>query len=203
MFAFRITNIQGQKGLLGKLNEKLEQANASSGNAPKGTVNEKEVKKDLELTLLDSKPINKDSRNISGIYFSKTPIRVRQAGSGKFNFAKKFLVNYEEGEKQEIEFATRYYFENRKDILHFIYAPAPGTPDYFPVTTSKKTGHLHLGGLSDKKYGGSASNNYAAPSTYLSFSGPDGNYRTDESMSFNFSHLLEFEEGVIFVGRTD
>lgn len=194
------TTFQAQKGLLGKLADKIDQSSSGSTGA---TVNEKEVKKDIESTTLDSKPINKDSRNLSGIYFAKYPIRIGQAGTGKFNYAKKFLVNYEEGEKQEIEFISRYYFENRKDIPPLVYAPAPGTPDYFPVTTSKKMGHLHIDGISDKKYGGNSMSNYATQANYLNFFSTDGNYVSQTAMTFNYEGLLELEEGILVIARLD
>ena len=76
-FMMTATQVQAQ-GLLGKIANKLEQA--SSGNSG-NSINEREVKKDVESTVLDSKPINKDSRNLSGIYFAKYPIRVGQGGT--------------------------------------------------------------------------------------------------------------------------
>ncbi|WP_326981561.1 hypothetical protein VUJ46_15100 [Chryseobacterium sp. MYb264] len=201
LVAFITTAVQVQaQGLLGRLANKLEQA--SSGNGESGS-NEKEVKKDVESTVLDGKPIHKDSRNLSGIYFAKYPIRIGQGGTGKYSYAKKFLVNYEEGEKQEIEFISRYYFENRKDIPPLVYAPAPGTPDYFPVTTSKKMGHLYLDGISNKKYGGNATSNYASLTRYIDFFAPDGNYSRQETMAFNYEGLLELEEGILVIGRLD
>ena len=113
------------------------------------------------------------------------------------------MVNYEEGEKQEIEFISGYYYEGQKNIPPLVYAPAPGTPDYFPVTTSKKLGHLHLDGISDKKYGGRATSNYASPSRYMDFFAADGNYAKQESMNFNFEGLLELEEGILVISRLD
>lgn len=203
LVAFMATSTQAQKGLLGKLTEKLEQASTGNSGSSGSGINEKEVKKDVESTVLDSKPINKDSRNLSGIYFAKYPIRIGQFASGKYNYAKKFLVNYEEGEKQEIEFVSRYYYENRKDIPPLVFAPAPGTPDYFPVTTSKKLGHLHLDGISDTKYGGSSTTNYANQSRFMDFFATNGNYVKQEGMFFNYEGLLELEEGILVIARLD
>lgn len=190
---------QAQKGFLGKLSEKLEQATASSGNATAQGVNEKELKTDVASTTLDGKPINKDSRNLSGIYYSNNPVRIGIIGSSKYNFAQKFLINYFEGDNvNDIEITTRYTFENRKDILPLVYRPALGNPDYFPVTTSKKMGKLLIDGVTDKKYQQSGSSVYTMYNNLLNFSNAEGNYlRQPTQWFFNNNDILEIEPGIL------
>lgn len=206
VFLFCISNGYAQKkGAFAKLKEKATELGKELEDNTNGASkpNEKELKKDIESKTLDSKPVLKDSRNLSGIYYSKYPVRLGTASSNKFNYAQKFLVNYEEGDKNEIEFVTRYFYENRKDINPLVYAPKAGTPDYFPVTTSKKMGQLHIDGIGKTKYDAHATTTHAMQVNYLSFGKTDGNYITQSGWSFNNEDLLELEEGIIVTAQLE
>lgn len=190
-----------KKGLLNKLNDKLEQVNSelNTSSGAGAEASDKELKKDMESTILDSKPILKDNRNISGIYFSKYPLRVGSIHGAKFNFAKKFLINYDDASGvNQIEITTRYFYENRKDIAPLVYGPVPGTPDYFPVTNSIKLGHLYIDGLTDKRNGVNGYMNYSMNINKIIFP-LNGTPTVENKWELPGSDILELEPGILVI----
>lgn len=201
--AFASHDSWAQKGLMNKLKEaasELEQA--SSGNSF-DKPNDKEVKKDIEATDLDKLPTLSDSRNISGIYYAHTPIRVGMMGSGTYKWAKKFHINYEEGDKQFIVITSRYSLLKGSDLPPLVYGPRPGTPDYFPVTTSKKMGNLLLDGITDKRDGSDGRLFYAVNSNIISFANPPEKYIKQNLWAITTDYIFELEPGILVTANMD
>lgn len=186
-----------KKGLLGKISDKLEEVSAAAAAGPGATPNEKELQKDIDATDLDNITVPKDSRNIGGVYYSHIPVRIGHMTGGKYNWAKKFLVTYEEGDNHFMEFKTRYSLNPKNEISPLVFGPRPGTPDYFPITTSKKLGNLLIDGMTDKKYGGAANHYYGVPSHFISFAKPEGQYITQSLIMFNFPYIFDLEPGIL------
>lgn len=67
-------------------------------------------------TFLDTKPILKDSRGISGIYYSTFPIKLNYSNK----YAKKFLINYDESGKRPILYINTQYAYETTDVSKFI-----------------------------------------------------------------------------------
>jgi hypothetical protein len=175
-----------KKGLLGRLGDKLEQAAAEGANANL----EKELKKDIEATVLEGKPIHKDSRGISGIYYSHLPIRIGINGTNNYNYARKFLFKYVEGDNaNQIQITTRYNYTTKADLSALIYTPKAGTPDYFPITTSIKLGKFLIDGAQN-------THAYAAESNLVVFP-KEGEPKINQTVwTFNIVDILELEPGI-------
>lgn len=106
------------QGLLGKLKDKVEQtsSSSSSGGASKGQ--EKAALEDSADLFLDSKTFAKDSKGISGIYYSRTVVTGMNDDMTGNKFIKKFLVTYDDAEAL-LTLNTRYSYET-KDRTKFI-----------------------------------------------------------------------------------
>lgn len=183
-----------KKGFMSKLKDKVnevsEQAKQQEAVAHLAPLpNEKELKKDIESQELESKTINKDSRGLSGIYYSKDPLRVGFKGLKKFNFAQKFLINYIENADQKniIEVSTRYNYDKSIELKPLAYTVASNSPKGFPVEAGLKNGHLYLDAIKDRSQGAEG---------YYHFLG-----RTSYNYRFNKSRAPEGETSWIFMGH--
>jgi len=67
-------------------------------------------------TFLDTKPILKDSRGMSGIYYSTFPIKLNYSNK----YAKKFLINYDESGKNPVLYINTQYAYETTDASKFI-----------------------------------------------------------------------------------
>lgn len=183
------------QGLLGKLGEKL-----GGGGKGKEVSMEKDLEKDSLSTVLESKTPKSDSRNMSGVYYAKYPIRVGK--DNKFSYSKKVLIELYES-SGDIGISTRRTYEGDKDVQHLYYSPKPGTPDYFPITNSKKLGHYLIDGIKPNIYSQLGSDYYAMETNILDFNKPADSEVVSSGWSFNHPYILELEEGVIVIAQLD
>lgn len=187
-----------KKGLLNKINEKIESAGGGEGNsAGSGTANEKDIKKDLESKTLENLHQYTDSRNISGIYFVQKPVKIGKPGT-KQKYAQKFKVNYLEGSVNEISIASRYSHEGGSNIEVMAYAPKPGTPDYFPITNSKKMGHLYIDAL---KNVGEIGNVYGFETNVLTFPESGDAVTMVTKNQVPGGEIIQLEDGILVIGN--
>ena len=153
---------------------------------------------DSASTFLDSKEINKDSRGLSGIYYSKIPVKTSMFTGGKKNHNKKFLVNYYEDPKfyNKIEINTQYAYETTDKNNWVPRATYTAGGDATSVEASLKAGFAYL------KAAATENNNYEflthATTTDLQgnlISAPD--YYADLS---RHDEILEIEPGILLLG---
>ena len=191
-----------KKGFLNKINDKLESigtAAAASGS----NSNAKEIAKDMEDAMLESKPVNKDSRNISGIYYSNSPIKLGHKGLYKFNYSRKFLINYNET-PGNIEIISRHHYDASKELPKWIYEPAANSPKGYPIEASTKLGHLYIDNIPAK---------YEAAKTYIEVEEIGYHYfifnkglegaEVKPQHTFPGDNIFELEPGILFVGNLE
>lgn len=183
-------SVQAQ-GFLGKL---------GGGGKEKAGAMEKDLIKDSTSNVLESKTPKSDSRNMGGVYYAKFPIRVGK--DNKYTYSKKVLIELNES-SGDITLATRRTFEGEKDVQHLLYSPKPGTPDYFPITNSKKLGHYLIDGIKHNSYGQLGSEYYAMETNVLDFNQSTGSEAVSSGWNFNYPYILELEPGIIVIAQLD
>jgi hypothetical protein len=99
------------------------------------------AKKDSASTFLDSKEILKDSRGMSGIYYSTFPIKVEFSLANETSpnpYVKKFLINYDEKAKSPlITINTQYAYETT-DRAKFVKCATFWLDSYWKNVLDKK-----------------------------------------------------------------
>lgn len=190
--------------LLKAVKDKITSGKSKEGDSAKGDTSkggsamEKDLIKDSTSKVLESRPIRTDSRSLSGIYYSKFPMRVNK-GSG-FGYVKKFLVELNEGNTMLLRFQTRLSVELNLDPLSF--TNRPNTPDYFPITTSKKLGHYLIDDVVNM-YGKPASDNHTQEINKLDFSKPAGEEVVFSGWGLDYRYVLELEPGILIIANLD
>jgi len=194
------TSMAQKKGLLNKLNDKIENAGGDGGGKGSGGSSsmDKDLKKDLESTTLDKLHPYSDSRNVSGIYYIQKPVRIGNPSGNKFKYAQKFKVNYLEGSANEITFVTRYSHEGNNHFEPIVYYPKPGTPDYFPVTNSKKMGHLYIDAIKNPKESGEL---YGFETNVLTFPESGDAVTMITKNQVPGEEIIQLEEGILVIGN--
>jgi len=184
-------------GFLNKVQNAIDDVGASlDPNNP----NPSDLKKDMESKVLESQQVNKDSRNLSGIYYSTEPCRIGLPGTGKYKFAQKFLINYKEGDNvNDVIITSRHYYDKNNDVLPLTHTPRRGTPDYFPITTSVKLGKFLIDGRAESADG------HQFMGTFINFADKNGNYISQPSTWVGglFGDLLELEPGILVSTNLD
>lgn len=178
----------------GESSKEEAKGETSKGGSPM----EKELLKDSTSKVLDSRPIRHDNRSTGGIYYSKFPMRVNK-GNG-YGYAKKFLVDLDEGNTILLRFQTRLSVELNLDPLSF--TNRPDTPDYFPITTSKKLGHYLIDEVVNM-YGKPASDNHAQEINKLDFSKPAGQEVVFSGWGLDYRYVFELEPGILIIANLD
>lgn len=183
------------QGFLDKVAAKLD---GSGGGKSKGNTQEKDLEKEVNNKTLEGQYIQRDSRNLSGVYYTNSVIRVGK--DNRYNYAKKVLINlFEAGNTVEITISTRFHHEGRTDLEKLVYTTKPGTPDYFPITNSKKLGHYLLDGIK----GDANSISLAFETNALDFSKAAGSEVTETSWTFRHPEVLELEPGIVVIANLD
>lgn len=181
----------------GFLEKKLAALEASANTTSYSKADLEEAAKDSTNTLLDGKEVMKDSRALSGIYYSKTPIYAMTEGD-KPKVLKKFLVNYTETAdfNNKIMLSNQYSYETTNYAKYVMPATFVSTtsPPSNGIVTSNKVGCLFLG-----------NSNYEAIK-YKFISGNykkdiQGNYIADGTLKSNWNNsFLEIEPGILLIG---
>jgi hypothetical protein len=145
-------------------------------------------------TFLDSREIKKDSRGLSGIYYSSIPVKVFKDLDGVI-WAKKFLINYEEGSnRHDIWINTRLAFETT-DRTKF---------------AERANFYLDEGGLGKLEKSGVVftfnrdnGNNRYQYNTHNDTKDLQGNtiFGEDYLNHWGSAEIIEVEPGIIFIGR--
>lgn len=200
LFGSMSASFAQKKGILGKINEKIESINTAAAESAKNT-DTKEIAKDMEDPLLDSKPVNKDSKGISGIYFSHVPIKIGHKGLYEFNYSRKFLLNYTENPDQHntLEIISRHHFDKSKELPRYILRPAANSPKGFPIEAAAKLGHFYLNSI-DKKESAAAGTYFNYPGKTLSsiiFAGGLDGKDGDAFPIFTGDEIVELEPGIL------
>jgi hypothetical protein len=194
--AFFISSASAQGFLEKKLAKLAEAANTSTYSKS----DYEAAAKDSASAFLDGKEILKDSRSLSGIYYSTTPIYAMTEGD-KPKTLKKFLVNYTETPdyNNKIDIYNQYSYETTNNAKYckpasFVATISPPSKD---IMSSNAVGSLFLG-----------TSNYDA-SKYTFFTGSykkdlQGNYIPDGTMKakWNNGGIIEIEPGIILIGST-
>jgi hypothetical protein len=145
-------------------------------------------------TFLDSREIKKDSRGLSGIYYSSIPVKVFKDLDGVI-WAKKFLINYEEGSnRHDIWINTRLAFETT-DRTKF---------------AERANFYLDEGGLGKLEksgvvftFNGDNGNNRYQYNTHNDTKDLQGNtiFGEDYLNHWGSAEIIEVEPGIIFIGE--
>ncbi len=180
------------------LEKKLAKLQAAATSRGYAKSDYEEAAKDSASNFLDGKEILKDSRNLSGIYYSKTPIYAATEGD-KAKVLKKFLVNYKETPSSDnrIDIYNQYSYETDNNAKYVVPATfVSGTlPPSDGIMTSNAVGSLFLG----------SSNYEARKYVYLS-----NGYKKDlqnnvipdgESSASWHNSFVEIESGIILIGN--
>ena len=153
---------------------------------------------DSANTFLNSKEINKDSRGLSGIYYSKIPVKTSMFLGGKKNYTKKFLVNYFEDPKMynKIEINTQFSYETTDKNNWVRRASYTAGGDVVSVDASLKAGHAYLKAAATEN----GDYEFLTHSTTTDLQGnlvqgPD--YYVDLS---RHDEILEIEPGILLLG---
>ncbi len=192
------TNAQNFGGKFGeKMNAKIQ---GTDGPNKKQL---EEAAKDSASTFLESKEVLKDSRGLSGIYYSTTAITAQTMGDNPMTNQpfekqiKKFLVNYDET-KYSITLNTQYSYEtsNNTKWVKGAWWSSTTTPPKIGVDISTKAGGLYL---SSKDYD---NRKYQYFKGYSINKDLQGNYIKGEAYNSNFNNadILEIEPGIILIG---
>ncbi len=185
----------------GKFGEKM---NAKiQGTAGPNKKQLEEAASDSSSTFLNGKEVLKDSRGLSGIYYSNTAIAAGTMGNNPMTnqpyekMIKKFLVNYDET-KYTIKLNTQYSYETGNDTKWVKAAMWSSTtnPPKLGVDISTKAGGLFL---SNKDYD---NRKYTFFKGYLVTKDLQGNYIKGDALNsdFNSADILEIEPGIILIG---
>jgi hypothetical protein len=177
---------------------KLKQENAKK----ESTKEEKKEATPLDIArqdsanpFLDTKEIVKDSKGISGIYYSNKVIKTNFAGVGGYTFAKKFLVNYIEKEKgAEIQIKTQHSYEATD--LNKLVRTAIFYLDDYDLTMSKKSNIICS--FSQDSY--NSSYNYTCYHKQTDLQGNEIEPKPYDDHWKN-AYFFEVEPGIIFIGE--
>ena len=192
------TNAQTIGGKFGeKMNAKIQ------GTAGPNKKQLEEAVSDSSSTFLNSKEVLKDSRGLSGIYYSKTAISAGTMGDNPMTnkpyekMIKKFLVNYDE-KTFSVSLNTQYAYEtsnNTKWVKAAVWASG-STPPKLTVDIGIKAGGLYLGA---KNYD---NRKYEYAKGYHAKKDLQGNYIQGDALNsdFNSADFLEIEPGIIIIG---
>jgi hypothetical protein len=195
LIALAINTSQAQ-GILGKLKD-------ATKSKEKEKPAKEEVKKELtpsEMATLDSAntflnnlEVNKDSRGVSGIYYSLKPVQVYHDYT-PVGWVKKFLINYEEGQQHNLYIATQYY----KNANASMSVPRAKFMLYeWEMKIEKAAGLIYTSNRNDND--GTSLYKY-----YTRRSDKDemGNLLVGEEYLTNWSKtIVEVEPGIFFIGE--
>lgn len=120
--------------------------------------------------------------------------------NGSYGYAKKFLVDLDEGNTILLRFQTLLSVEQNLDPLSF--TNRPNTPDYFPITTSKKLGHYLIVEVVNM-YGKPASESHAMEINVLDFSKPADQEVVSTGWGLDFRYVFELEPGILIIANLD
>lgn len=180
------------------LDKKLAKLQEGMNSATYSKSDYEAAAKDSASPFLDGKEIPKDSRNIGGIYYSKTPIYAMTEGD-KGKVLKKFLVTYTETESynNKIMIYNQYSYETTNEAKYVIPATFVSTsnPPSVDIMNSNVAGALYLASSSydSRKY------------TYNSTDYKkdiQGNYIANGKTMGNWNNggMIEIEPGIIILG---
>lgn len=186
---FALSGSMLAQGKLGDLYAKAA-SKANSEAFSKGDLSK--AKADMESTFLESKNTFKDSRNLSGIYYSNVPIRVFTK-TDKKKVAQKFLVEYVEKDNfhNRITVYTQHSFETSESKL---VNPADFTSGTSPASVGVKTA-IAAGGVRLDDGGGRFE--YISNKTKTDAQGnqvADGTYFASWG-----ENIIEIEPGILLV----
>lgn len=186
----------------GKMGEKLNAKLQGTDGPSKKEL--EEAANDSSNTFLDSKEVLKDSRGLSGIYYSTTPISAGTMGNNPMTNKpnvkqiKKFLVNYDET-NYVITLNTQYSYETSNETK-WVKAATWGSgssPQKINVDISTMAGGLWL---NNKDYD---NRKFAYFMGYQVSKDLQGNYIKGDAINSNFNDadILEIEPGIILIGK--
>ncbi len=158
------------------------------------------AKLDSASTFLNSKEILKDSRGLSGIYYSRLPLQLSPLdGDSKF-YAKKFLVNYIEkpDTNNTIELRSQYAYEttNREKFVPKALFYSGSDPASENVSIAIRAGYVWLNDTE------SSSDKYQYY-THTSETDLQGELHMGEDELTYFTYqdeILEVEPGILLIG---
>jgi len=148
---------------------------------------------DSASTFLDSKEIIKDSRGVSGIYYSKIPVHIYK-GSGQ-TWVKKFLINYVKTDKLHDIFINTQYAYETTDVSKFAKKARFWMTDY-EINIEK------LGGFIATWEDDNVENNKYKFYTHMEEKDLQGNsiFGKDYLTSWTGA-IIEAEPGIFFIGE--
>ena len=155
---------------------------------------------DSASTFLNSKEVLKDSRGLSGIYYSRIPVLLSPLdGDAKFN-AKKFLVNYVErpDTSNTIEIRSQYAYEtsNREKFVPKAVFYSGSVPASVNVAVGLRAGHVWMNDIesSSDKY------QYYTHTSEMDLQGDL--YMGEDKLTYltHQDEILEVEPGILLIG---
>ncbi len=155
---------------------------------------------DSASTFLNDKEIKKDSRGLSGIYYSNIPIRASMFLGGDKKFVKKFLVNYNEDEKlyNTIHINTQYGYEttDKNKWVRTAKFASGSSPASANITTALKAGYVWLN-AADTDNGDYEYLTHNSTTDLQGNTIPAADYFTSWRSS---DEILEVEPGILLIG---
>ncbi len=190
---FAFSNHSIAQGVLGKLKDKVGQVSGSTSGSGVSKSAEKEAVADSSDTFLDTKTFTKDTKGVSGIYYSRNVVTGLNDDMTANKSIKKFLITYDEAAAL-LTLNTRYAYEtnNRSKFIKpatFGYQDGVKSREYAIIKTLGKVYYQ----------GGSLDNQFLMHTTYTYTNDLQGNIiKNEEGFQEKWSGvaILEFAPGI-------